>query len=86
MSEPDRPAPPAQPAVDVVVAGAGLAGLTAACDLQRAGLRVRVLEAAPRAGGRLRRTRLEWPGGGTWVDLGGQWVGPTQTRMLARLD
>lgn len=77
---------PAHPGVDVVVVGAGLAGLTAARQLQRSGLSVRVLEAAPQAGGRLRRTRMEWPGGGTWVDLGGQWVGPTQTRMLALLE
>ncbi|QPN64588.1 FAD-dependent oxidoreductase [Synechococcus sp. CBW1004] len=82
----DPARPPLQEAVDVVVVGAGLAGLTAAGALQRAGLSVRVLEAAPRAGGRLRRTRLEWPGGRAWVDLGGQWVGPTQTRMLALLD
>lgn len=74
------------PNVDVVIVGAGLAGLTAARELQRAGRSVRVLEAAPQAGGRMRRTRLEWPGGGTWVDLGGQWVGPTQHRMLALLD
>ena len=86
MSAPDLIEPLALPPVDVVVVGAGLAGLTAALDLQQAGLRVRVLEAAPQAGGRLRRTRLDWPGGGTWVDLGGQWVGPTQTRMLARLN
>jgi len=77
---------PQHPPVDVVVIGAGLAGLVAARELQSCGLSVRLLEAAPRAGGRLRRTRLEWPGGGTWVDLGGQWVGPTQTRMLALLD
>lgn len=77
---------PLQPPVDVVVVGAGLAGLTAALELQRSGLSLRVLEAAPLAGGRLRRQRLEWPGGGTWVDLGGQWVGPTQTRMLALLE
>jgi monoamine oxidase len=74
------------PAVDVVVVGSGLAGLTAARCLQRSGLTVRVLEAAAQAGGRMRRTRLSWPGGGAWVDLGGQWVGPTQTRMLALLE
>ena len=36
---------------DVIVVGAGLAGLAAALHLQRAGRRTRVLEALPRAGG-----------------------------------
>ena len=40
--------------LDVIVVGAGLAGLTAARELTKAGLRVRVLEAAPQFGGRVR--------------------------------
>ncbi|MFX6040648.1 FAD-dependent oxidoreductase, partial [Acinetobacter baumannii] len=38
---------------DVVVIGAGAAGLTAANDLRKAGLSVVVLEARDRVGGRL---------------------------------
>ena len=39
--------------VDVLVLGAGAAGLAAARDLSRAGLRVTVIEARPRVGGRI---------------------------------
>jgi hypothetical protein len=42
------------PAVDVVVVGAGLAGLAAALELQTAGLEVAVVEAADDVGGRIR--------------------------------
>lgn len=66
--------------VDVVVVGAGFAGLTAARELTRAGLSARVLEARDRVGGRVYTTTLE---GGPWVDLGGQWAGPTQDHLLA---
>ena len=44
------PAANAEP-LDVVVVGAGISGLAAAFRLRRGGLRVAVLEAAPRAGG-----------------------------------
>jgi len=67
---------------DVVVVGAGLAGLTAARQLTRGGRSVVVLEARDRVGG---RTRSEPLGDGTF-DLGGQWLGPTQTRMLGLVE
>ncbi|MBP7701084.1 MAG: FAD-dependent oxidoreductase [Phenylobacterium sp.] len=65
--------------VDVVIVGAGFAGLTAARALRAAGRRVVVLEAGDRVGGRTKPGRIA----GEVVDLGGQWVGPGQTRLLA---
>ncbi|HEX8052984.1 MAG TPA: FAD-dependent oxidoreductase [Thermoleophilaceae bacterium] len=57
---------------DVVVVGAGLAGLTAALELKRAGRTVVVLEARTRVGGRL----LGHPvGDGKFIDLGGEYFG-----------
>src|SRR3954469_663676 len=66
--------------VDVVVVGAGLAGLTAARRLRAAGHSVAVLEARDRVGGRTLNASI---GGGEVVEMGGQWVGPTQDRLLA---
>src|SRR5215203_2756813 len=66
--------------VDVVVVGAGLAGLIAARDLLAADVSVLVLEARNRVGGRLLNHTLQ---NGAVVELGGQWVGPTQDRVLA---
>lgn len=64
-------------AAEVIVAGAGLAGLTAARRLQSAGVRVIVLEARDRVGGRT----LSRPFGKSAIDLGAQWIGPGQDRM-----
>jgi monoamine oxidase len=66
--------------VDVVVVGAGLAGLVAARDLLAADLSVLVLEARDRVGGRILNHTLKR---GAVVEVGGQWVGPTQDHVLA---
>lgn len=68
--------------VDVVVVGAGFAGLTAARALSDAGRSVAVLEARDRVGGRTCTEEHH----GTWIDLGGQWIGPGQDRIAALVD
>ncbi len=68
--------------VDVVVVGAGFAGLTAARALADAGRSVVVLEARDRVGGRTCTEEHH----GTWIDLGGQWIGPGQDRIVALVD
>lgn len=69
---------------DVVIIGAGLAGLTAARDLKRAGCEsFVVVEARDRVGGRTFNHDL---GHGVVSEAGGQWIGPGQTAIadLAR--
>ena len=65
---------------DVVVVGAGLAGLSAARRLYEAGVDVVVLEARDRVGG---RTHSVVEKDGQLIEYGGQWLGPTQDRALA---
>lgn len=64
---------------DVIVIGAGFAGLSAAKELCAAGVEPLVVEARDRVGGRT------CPGSiaGLTIDLGGMWVGPTQTVLDA---
>ncbi len=64
---------------DVVVIGAGFAGLAAARELTKNGLQTVVLEGRDRVGGRSSTTTLA----GVPVDLGGTFVGPTQNAVLA---
>ncbi len=66
--------------VDLVVVGAGLAGLAAAGEAAGAGCSVLVLEARERVGGRVLNEDI---GGGQVVEVGGQWIGPTQDRLAA---
>jgi len=65
---------------DVLVVGAGLAGLAAARDLVAGGRSVIVLEARDRVGGRIVNQDI---GDGKIVEMGGEYAGPTQDRILA---
>lgn len=67
----------------VIVVGAGLAGLAAARRLVERGEDVLVLEARDRVGGRTEGGALA---DGTPIELGGQWIGPTQDRMYALVE
>lgn len=62
---------------DVVIVGAGAAGLTAANELKKAGLSVVVLEARDRVGGRLWTDVVD----GAMLEIGGQWVSPDQEAL-----
>jgi monoamine oxidase len=64
---------------DVVVVGAGLAGLAAARDLVAGGATVAVLEARDRVGGRVEQTELP---DGRRIQLGGEVVGDAHTTYL----
>jgi monoamine oxidase len=68
---------------DVVVCGAGLAGLRAARELARAGAETLVVEARERVGGRTLTEQLE---GDAFIDHGGQWMSPGQEEIVALAD
>ena len=67
----------------VAVAGAGLAGLSAADELQRAGADVVVLEARDRVGGRVWSRRLD---NGAVVEMGAEFILPQNTVMRELAD
>ncbi|MFG3308620.1 flavin monoamine oxidase family protein [Streptomyces wuyuanensis] len=66
----------------VVVVGAGMAGLTAARDLRQAGIKVTVVEARDRVGGRIWTDR-RWPD--LPVDLGASWIHGVERNPLTAL-
>ncbi|WP_370290009.1 flavin monoamine oxidase family protein [Nocardioides sp.] len=71
---------------DVIVVGAGVTGLTAALRLTEQGKDVVVLEARDRVGGRL-STESHGPSGQeSDFEVGGQWVSPDQTALLAMVE
>lgn len=71
------------PTADVIVVGAGLAGLIAARELRRRGVDVIVLESADRSGGRV---LTETSALGSKLDLGGQWIGHDHHRVMTLAD
>ncbi|MBX7126062.1 MAG: flavin monoamine oxidase family protein [Cyclobacteriaceae bacterium] len=65
---------------DVLIVGGGFSGLAAARTLHQHNRSWMLLEARERLGG---RTQTHTFADGTYADVGGQWIGPTQDRMYA---
>ena len=69
--------------LDVVIIGAGASGLAAAEVLAHAGLRLRLLEARPRIGGRVDTRQVQgWPGP---LELGAEFIQGRARTLLDRL-
>ncbi len=67
---------------DVVVIGAGMAGITAARELLEAGRSVKVIEAQDRIGGRIQTDTTTF---GTAVDTGAAWIHSADVNPLTNL-
>jgi monoamine oxidase len=72
-----------QPTADVIIVGGGIAGLVAARELQAKGKSFYVVEARNRVGGRVLNHSI---GNGVSVEMGAQYVGPTQNHIIALAD
>lgn len=72
---------------DVVVIGAGPAGLMAAYTLKKAGKSVAVVEARDRVGGRTWNGKVKDVNDNEHlIEIGGQWISPDQTRLIELVD
>lgn len=72
---------------DVAIVGAGPAGLMAARTLKKQGLSVAVLEARDRVGGRTWNGKVADDAGNEhFIEIGGQWISPDQTRLSALVE
>lgn len=70
--------------IDVVIIGAGFAGLSAARYLSSRSIKSLIIEGRSRVGGRTLSQAIndeKWT-----IDLGGQWIGPNQKRILSLID
>jgi monoamine oxidase len=76
-----RPAPAGR-RDEVVIVGAGIAGLVAAHRLDQAGVPVRIFEAQNRTGGRMLSLRGQFPDGQV-VELGGELIDTEHKRLQA---
>jgi len=68
-------------APDIVIVGAGMAGLNAAYQLNKKGIRATVYEASARAGGRMFTMKDQF-GEGITTDIGGEFVDTTHADIL----
>ena len=68
---------------DVLIIGAGVAGLSAALDLKKRGVSCLVIEATDKPGGRARTRRTA---SGTMIDLGAHWLHGEDTPLRGLLD
>jgi monoamine oxidase len=73
---------PSAPDVPVLIVGAGLAGLYAAMELEKAGIEAQIVDAAPILGGRIRTIEVA----GEPVDIGGTGLGPSHLRAHALVE
>ncbi len=71
------------PQNDIVILGAGLAGLTLAYRLRHSGKRVTILEARERLGGRM---HSKAPMGEASIEMGATWLGRKHRHLTALLD
>lgn len=67
--------------VDVIIIGAGFAGLAAALELKKSNVKTIIIEARQRPGGRVKTYFLPYDMQVIQVPFGGQWIGPGQDYM-----